>query len=160
MPQAAQEVVLGVIPGAARQSGFMGMKMESFVIVLTNLRVLFAAQTNQMMQDNIKQARQEAKQKGAGFFGQWGAQLGANAGQQYMSMPPQQIMAEHPNNFFLPANQLRRIRLKEQDDNQGGVTQYFIEFETPGGKYKFRLSYINSRAVKKQLQQFYGNIVR
>lgn len=155
-----QEVVVGIIPGAVRQSGLMGLKMEYFVIVLTNLRLLFAAQTQKMMADNVKQARDAAKQQGAGFFKQWGAQLGANSGQQYLGMQPQQILAETPGNYFLPANQLRRIHLKEVDDDDGGTTQYFIEFEAVSGKQKFRLNHMRTRELKKQLQQYYGNIVR
>lgn len=160
VPPMPQEVVVGVIPGAVRQSGLMGLKMETFVIVLTNLRLLFAVQTQAMMMDNVKQARNAAKQQGAGFFGQWGAQLGANSGQQYLGMQPQQILAENPGNYFLPANQLRRIHLKEVDDDDGGATQYFIEFEALSGKQKFRLNHMRTRELKKQLQQYYGNIVR
>ncbi len=152
--------MLAIQAGVVRRSGVMGLKMENFVIVMTGLRIIFAFQTNQMLQDNVMRARDEAKQQGKGFFGQWGAQLSANTGQHYLQMHPEQILAEHPNNFHIPANQLRRIRLHEHDDDEGGRTTYTIEFETPGGKYKYDVNYMNTRSVKKLLTEIYGNIVK
>jgi len=155
-----QETILGVIPGANRRSGFMGMKIENFVIVITNLRVIFAAQTAQMMQANVQRARLEAKEGGKGFFGQWGAQFGANSGRQYFELAPQQILTEQPTNFFLPANQMRSIKLWESQGDEDSTSTYYMEFDTPAGKHKFDFGSLNIRALKDQLRQIYGNIVR
>lgn len=159
-PAVPQEAVVGVIPGAVRRSGLLGLKGEGFVIVLTNLRIIFAAQTAQMLRENVQQARDSAKQEGKGFFGQWGAQLKANQGQPYFEMNPQHILTEQPANFFYYANQLRSIRLREEHDNENSISTYNIEFDTPGGKHKFHFNQLDMRGVKKVLQQLYGNIVR
>ena len=161
-PASAQETVIGVIPGGMRRSGFMGLKMEAFVIVLTTSRILFAAQTSEMMKANIQRARDQAKQQGKNFFGQWGAQFGANSGEEYLCKSPQFILAEQPTNFYINADQLRSIHLWESqssDENSVNST-YYIEFEIPGGKHKFSFNALNIREQKRRLQQFYGNIVR
>ena len=155
-----QEPVLAILSGVNRRTGFMGLKFEPFVIVFTAQRILFAAQTTEMMKQNVQAARDAAKADGKGFLGQWGAQLSSNSGQQYLSMTPEQILAEQPANFFLPASQLKRIQLREYDDNEGGPTTYTIQFETPSGKHKFDVSNMDTRKRKQQLQQIYGDIIR
>lgn len=161
-PAAPSETVLAVLPGAVRHSGFLGVKTESFVIVFTSLRVLFAAQTAEMMKANVMQARDAAREQGKGFFGQWGAQFGANAGREYLQRSPQDILAEQPTNFFLAVNQLRRMHLWEaqSSDDDSVRISYYIEFETGAGKHKFSINDLDLRAWKQQLQQLYGSIVR
>lgn len=157
---APQECALAVLPGAVRRSGLMGLKHEMFVIVFTDRRVVFAAQTSEMMKANIQRARDAAKVEGKGFFGQWGAQFGANSGSEYLQIPPQQILAEQPANFYLNNDQMRRIRLNEQHDDESAISTYTLEFETLGGKFKFHFNNMDIRGWKKQLQQYYGSIVR
>lgn len=161
-PAAPAETVLGVLPGAVRHSGFLGIKTEAFVIVFTSLRVLFAAQTTEMMKANVLRARDIAKEQGKGFFGQWGAQFGANSGHEYRQRSPQDILAEQPANFFLPISHLRRIHLWEaQSSDEDSVRiSYYIEFETGAEKHKFSINDLDIRAWKQQLQQTYGSIVR
>ena len=159
-PAAPQEMPLAVLPGAVRKSGFLGMKQEAFVIVFTARHVLFAAQTSEMMKTNIQRARDEAKEEGKGFFGQWGAQFGANSGREYLSLPPQTILAQQPGNFCFAINQLREMKLKEQRDDENGLSTYTLDFETAGGKYTFHFNNLDIRGWKQQLQQLYGNIVR
>jgi len=159
---AGRETVVNVIPGAQRHSGFLGLKVQVFHIVLTNMRILFAAQSGDMMKANVMRARDEAKEQGKGFFGQWGAQFGANSGREYMEKSPQFILAEQPGNFYINADQLRKIRVWEQQSSgeDDYSSSYYIEFEIPGGKHKFQFNSLNVREWKRELQQLYGNIVR
>jgi hypothetical protein len=159
-PAPTSETVHLVIPGAARHSGFLGLKVESFVIVCTSLRIIFALQTTQMMQENIKLARDQAEQQGKGFFGKWGAQFSANSGKKYWEIPPQQILAETPDNFAIERQQLRSIRMREEYSDENTASSYKLEFDTTAGKHKFRFGSLNMRELKKQFQQMYGNIVR
>jgi len=154
------EKVVGIIPGATRHSGFIGIKTESFIVVLTNMRIIFAAQTSEMMQANIRRAKDDAKQQGKGFFGQWGAQFGANSGHQYLEIPPQQILAEQPTNFYITRDQLQSVRVWESSGDEDAVSTYYMEFRTAGGKHKFTFGQLNVRDLKKQLQNIYGDIVR
>lgn len=159
-PAQPQESIVGIVPAANRRSGFMGLKVEVFVIIFTNLRVIFAHQSAEMMKANVERARAEAKDAGKGFFGQWGAQFGANSGQQYFGMPPQQILAEQPANYYFNANQLRAIKLWESQGDEDSISTFYMEFEIPGGKHKFDFAHLNIRTLKDQLRQLYGNIVR
>jgi hypothetical protein len=156
----AQETTHLVLAGAARHSGFLGFKVESFIIVFTDRRIIFALQTSQMMQENIRRARQEAEQQGKGFFGKWGAQLGANYGQQYWQLPPQQILAEQPGNFAIHCEHLRAIRMREDHGDENSTSTYTLEFDTTAGKHKFRFGSLRIRELKKQFQGLYGSIVR
>lgn len=160
VPAPSIETVVGIIPGATRHSGFIGIKTESFIVVLTNMRIIFAAQTSEMMQANIKRAKDEAKQQGKGFFGQWGAQFGANSGHRYLEIPLQQILAEQPTNFYITRDQLQSVRVWESSGDEDAVSTYYMEFRTAGGKHKFTFGQLNVRDLKKQLQNIYGNIVR
>jgi hypothetical protein len=156
---APQESVLGVLPGASRSTGLMGMKKENYVIVVTSHRLIFARQTNQMMQANIRHAREAAKQEGKGFFGQWGAQLGANMGNHYLGWPPQNILGEHPDNWFLFNNQVRSARLKSQGDEDEAVS-YQLELKTSSGKFQFTFQFLKMREAKNLLRQTLGKVVR
>lgn len=160
VPSATPETVHLILAGAERHSGFLGLKFEPFVIVFTNLRIIFALQTQQMMQENIKQARQQAEQDGKGFFGKWGAQIGANSGKQYQQIPPQQILAETPNNFAIHREHLRSIRMREGYSDENSPSTYTMEFDSVAGKQKFHFGHLNIRDLKKFFQQLYGNIVR
>ena len=156
---APQEPVLGVLPGASRSTGLMGMKKENYVIVVTSHRLIFARQTNQMMQANIRRAREAAKQQGKGFFGQWGAQLGANMGNHYLSWPPQNILGEHPDNWFLFNNQVRSARLKSEGDEDQAV-RYQLELKATSGKFQFTFLFLNEGEARNLLRQTLGNVVR
>lgn len=159
---AERETVLNVIPGAQRHSGFLGIKIETFHIVLTNTRILFAAQSGDMMKANVQRARDQAKDQGKGFFGQWGAQFKANSGHEYMDKSPQFILAEQPGNFYINVDQLRSIKVWEHQssDENSYHSDYYIEFEIPGGKHKFSFNSLNVREWKREFQRLYGNIVR
>jgi hypothetical protein len=156
---APQEPVLDVLPGATRSTGLMGMKKEIYVIVVTGHRLIFARQTNQMMQANIRRAREAAKQQGKGSFGQWGAQLGANMGNHYLGWPPQNILGEHPDNWFIFNNQVRSARLKSKGDEDEPVSHH-LELKTTSGKFQFTFQYLKMRESKNLLRQALGNVVR
>ena len=149
-----------ILPGANRHSGFLGMKVENFIIVFTNRRILFALQTQKKIQENIQKARQTAENQGKNFFGKWGAQLSANNGSQYWEFPPHRILAEEPENFAIEREHLRSIRMREQGGDEDAVSTYSMEFDTTAGKHKFRFGNLRIRELKKQFQELYGNVVR
>lgn len=159
---AERESVVNVIPGAQHHSGFLGMKIQVFTIVLTNMRILFAAQSSDMMKANVQRARDQAKNQGKGFFGQWGAQLSANTGREYLEKSPQFILAEQPGNFAINVDQLRSIRVWEtqSSDENDYSSSYYMEFEIPGGKHKFSFNLLNVGEWKRELHRLYGSVVR
>lgn len=163
IPQVAApnpETIHMILPGANRHSGFLGIKVESFMIICTNRRIVFALQTVQMMQENVRLGRQEAENQGKNFFGKWGAQLSANSGKKYWKMLPDQILAEQPANFAIECEQLHSIRMRQEYTNDDSPDSYVMEFATSAGKQKFKFGHLNTRELKKNFQELYGNIVR
>lgn len=154
------ERILGVLPSATQHSGFLGMKAEGFILVLTPKRILFAQQTKAMLKENAQQAKNSAKQEGKGFFGQMGAMIGSYSGQRYLQMGPDEIINETSGNYFIPNQQVRSIRLKEINDYESGTNTVKMSLKTDTSKLEFNFNNARKRQIKKLLQQTLGNIVR
>ncbi len=155
---AQAEVVCGVIPGAFQKKGMLGFSQQAITLVLTNYRVIFAMQTNQMLQEQVRQARAEAKEAGKGFFGQWGAQLSAST-RYYQNKPPRAILAEQPGNFFILHNQLRQVKFHVIHGGEESQDEYKLEFEAVTGKISVMFSMIDQKKAKQALTQVLGERV-
>ena len=107
--------------------------------MLTNLRILVAEQTQELMKENARQAKAAAKQSGKGFFGQWGAVVGSYGGQRYMTMQPQEILNETAGNYFIANNQIRSVRLKEKYEPEEGISE--VEMTLIAGRRKHIVRY-------------------
>jgi hypothetical protein len=113
-----------------------------------------------MHKENARRAKEQAKQQGKGFFGQWGAVLGSGSGDHYLGMHPQAILNEHSNNFFLMNNQVQSVRIKHQHDAQTEMTTYRIEFKAASGKTRLTYRQLDVGGAKQLLKQVLGNVVR
>ncbi len=127
-------------------------------MVVTSHRLIFAHQTTRMVKENIRRAKEQARQQGKGFFGQWGAMIGSGSGEHYLGMPPQAILNEHSNNFFLMNKQVQSVRIR--DDQQSEQTVYRIEFKAAGGKTRLIYQHLDKRKTKQLLQRVLGKVVR
>jgi hypothetical protein len=159
-PQAPTEPVFGVIPGARRKKGFLGMGMDQFILVVTPFRIIFATQTNKMVQDEYLHAKEAAKQQGKGFLGQWGAMLTANAGQKYLNIPLGAIMGEHPNNFFIANNQIRSVKVHSNYDEESSRSEYNIVIDAVTGKIKLSFGALDEKSARNLLRQTLGGVVK
>ena len=155
---APTEVVCGVIPGAYQRKGALGLGQQGFTLVLTNYRVIFAIQTGQMLQDQVRYARDVAKQQGKGFFGQWGAQFSASIS-YYMQQPPQAILGEQPGNFFILNNQLRSVKFHVIHNADRTNSDYRLDFDAVTGKVSVMFSMIDEKKAKQALTQVFGDRV-
>jgi hypothetical protein len=63
-----------VIP-VQQRSGFMGLTVKSFNMILTPQRLILLPITKEEMNEAVKTARERARAAGKGLFGQWGAQM-------------------------------------------------------------------------------------
>jgi hypothetical protein len=158
--QQPEVTILAALPIGTQRSGFMGVRAEGFVLVITNLGILVAQQTSQIMQENTRQAKETAKQSGKGFFGQWGAMLGSNNSQRYLQLNPQAILNETAGNYFIANNQIRSVKIKENYDPEDGRNDVKLTFDTVSGKMEFSYTQISKKELKKALQQTLGNLVR
>jgi hypothetical protein len=159
------ETVLGAIPDARIKTGLL--KSESWVLVVTDQRLLAARITDELMKSVVEQARAQAKAAGSGFFGQWGAQLKASfaLGQRYSAMTPEAILAETPGNWALLPGQVTSIKVQRASRAGGDeveIDYLKITIETPGGKgsYETNDDKPGQREVQALLARTFGPLVR
>ena len=122
--------------------------MESFHVIFTPRRLVFAAFTNEM----IKQAAKEEGKDGflAGVMG--AMTLGYNYYKHYLTMDPEVALRENSQNFAIDLSRIRKIKLeigkkkvdprrKEGIINQADVYENSkLEIETVGEKYTFSVA--------------------
>ena len=136
-------------------------RYDSFSGVLTGQRIIFAKMTGDMIKDAVKQAREEAKAEGKGFFGQWADQLKASASfaQRYYTMDASAALSETQGNFALQNSSVNEVKLKLKDNGtQANVREFEIEIKSSSGKYKFRMD--ENGDYVKMLKQVYGDRVK
>lgn len=154
------EAVVGVIAGLQRRKGLLGY--ETFNLVVTPSRLVFALMTQKMMNDAVRQAQQDAKKQGKGFLGQMAAQMGwlGIMSERYRTTPVKDALAEQPANFFLPNNQIRKIKLERREDRQRHQHSDHVIIEATSGKYEFELKGANPGDVRQLLAQVLGTVLR
>lgn len=159
VPTSSGERVLGVI--ALKRPKSLG-RYDSYSGVVTNYRMIFALMTNEMVNQSVMAARDQAKAEGKGFWGQWGNQLKTafTYGQKYYSMQPSAILAETPGNFAFDNNAIREIKLKEDRSRGEGlyVHEMKMEIHSSSGNYEYRMD--QNENYTKLLKQVYGERVK
>ena len=149
---------MGVVPSIELRKG---LGAQAYNLVLTPYRLVFARLTSGMLRDAAAQAKQAAKAQGRGFFGQWGAAIGANATicERYHRTPVEVILREHSDNFCLPIQQVRRVEVSEGevDDDQNTPDQMVIHGPR---KMRFNLKGSSAEETRRMLGQVLGGLVR
>jgi hypothetical protein len=153
------EPVLAVIPGAQRRKGLFGF--QSYSIVVTSQRLVFADMSQKMMNEAVKEMNRRAKAAGKGVFGVIAAQMGwMNVlVEKYTAMGADAALAENKENFFIPNNTIQKVRIEEQDDEDGpSITK--LKIEALSGKYEYRLTAGDANGARKVLRNAIGAAVR
>ena len=152
-PAASGEQILGIVP-VGKRKGMLGMRQDSYTMIVTPSRLVFAHVSPQLQKAAVQQAREQAKQQGKGFFGQWGAQLAWMdvLRDQYRRMSMDAVLSQYPGSFVIPRHQIQRVRFKDHYDQDSGNTTREIILRTAGGKLRFKLLAGNMREVKKLLR--------
>jgi hypothetical protein len=145
-PPAYGENRIGIMPGISRKKGFMGM--EVYNAIVTDQRIIFATQTNQMVRD-------EAKKDRGGFFANMAGAVtaGYNIWKRYETMTPEQALRENPQNFAIAMNQIRRVKFDAGrilykkgvvtvglNVNRDEDEPAHLEIETSAEKFKFDIT--------------------
>jgi hypothetical protein len=161
MPAASRTI--GILP-QVRKMKMMGL-YDTYTIVFTDGQAIFALLSSNVLKDMAMQAQAQGKAEGKGFLGRMGDQVSSsgNVGMRYSAMTPEQIIAESPGNFAIDYNSVGSVKLKKGfeggDENSIGMEYTEVEFETGGGKYKYRLAQkINDAA--QLLSQFYPGKIK
>jgi len=162
----ATEPIRDVVLGLRHQKGILGMALDTYSLVLTPSRLIFAYLDKQTMNAFIQRARTEAKAHGKGFLGQWGAQLGwmALLDRDLRAAVPDQILAHSPKSFYLPVASISRIRVRRKTDAEGDMTTHItLVVDSSAGKHRFQIpttTRITVRDLKRRLSQVLDNRVR
>ena len=158
----AAEPILDVITALQRRKGMLGMRSETFNLILTPARLLFVPVTSQEMREAIRQAQTEAKAQGRGLLGQMAAQMAWTdvIADRYRSMPVDAVLAQYPGSFYILGNQVSRVRFRETDSDDDATTNVTMTVESTGGKHRFDVSRVPGGNVQRRLRQALPHAVR
>jgi hypothetical protein len=157
---APTEPVLGVIAGLQRHKGLLGY--QTWNLVVTPARLVFALMTQQMMNDAVRQAQEQAKREGKGLLARMAAQMGwlQLMVDRYAAMPVDETLAEQTENFFFLPNQIKKVKVEHRvDRGQRTETTDHLIFETTSGKYEFELRGGRPAEARQILEGVLGNKV-
>ena len=150
-----EEPVAGVITGLQRRKGLLGY--QSWTLVLTPQRLIFALLTQQMINDAVRQAQENAKREGKGLLARVAAQMGYLnlVAERYAAMPVDETVAEQSENFFFPLSEVKKVKVERREGAQEQLSSHLV-FETTSGKYEFELKAGAPGDAKQVLQGVLG----
>jgi len=156
------EHVVGVVPTLKKGKSFG--RWDTYTMVVTDTRSIFALMTSAMIQQIGREAQQRAKEEGKGFFARWGEQLKAHIGfsQRYLGMSPEEALNENKNNFLLNNDDIRTIKVRRKTKSRGGddadyiVTEFTVEAR--GKKFQYEMESWNGE-VHEMLKSVFGSRV-
>lgn len=156
------EKVIATISRVTRKKGFLGLKQESYVVVVTAQHLLFAKMNKALLAkqaEELKQLRKQNKTEGKGFFVSLGDSIAAGLlwYNRYLDMAPEEILAESKENFFLLRSDILPIKAHQflgmnHADPDTPLPSFTIK--TREKKYKFLLTRGYDPAQLKMLQEW------
>jgi len=138
---------IAIIPNL-KQRKFLGFWTKSFTIVVFENKTVFAELTSDILKENVAKARENAK----GFFGKWGAQMGATLdyAKRYSAMSFEDIKNETTGNLFFDNSSISKIKTYKDDRSQeSGRIFYYVDIIVDGEKYKFSTEHDPTAELKK-----------
>lgn len=155
-----EERIVGLIPRARKPKSFG--RWDTYTVIVTNKRCIFALLTSQMLQSAAKEAQERGKAEGKGFFARWGAQIAGhmNYHERYREMSPAAVLAENGANFALDHSAVRVIKVKRSgslDDDTRSETE--LKFEGPATNLSIKLDG-HDRRVVDLLRDVFGDRVK
>ena len=119
----------------------MGMSYDTYNLIVTNRRMIFAQLTSAMLNAAIVEAQAKAKAEGKGFFGIVGDQMAAQFqyARRYESMAPDVVLAETPGNTALENAAISAIDLRVLSDDDTSYSQFVMTIKSSAGKAEYRI---------------------
>jgi hypothetical protein len=140
------ETVKIIIPNLMLQKSWG--RSDTFNLIVTDQRSIFAKLTSQIMNDTIKMRREKAAAEGKGFFGKWAAQMsGFNTyTDRYQKITPDEAFLENKENFQIQNSLIKNV--KSSSDGDDDHEMFNIEITTATQKLKFKTDYDPDKALK------------
>ncbi|HSW58542.1 MAG TPA: zinc ribbon domain-containing protein [Dehalococcoidales bacterium] len=128
-------------------------RSETFNLIVTDQRSIFARLTSQIMNETVKMRREKAAAEGKGFFGKWAAQMkGFNTyTDRYQTMNPDEVLSEDKENFQIQNSLIKKVKSSSDTLDERGM--YTIEFTTTTQKLRFKTQYNPDQALKAAYNQ-------
>jgi len=120
----------------------MGMSYDTFNLIVTNRRMIFAQLTQAMVNAAIAEAQAKAKAEGKGFFGIMGDQMAAQFqyARKYEFMAPDAVLAETPGNTAIENGAISAIDLRLLSDNDNAsYGEFNMTIKSSAGKAEYRI---------------------
>ena len=164
-PAANPNRVVSALPFAhkATQAGLF----DVHTLVFTPYQTLVAKRNKDVEKALSRQSKEQSKAEGKGWLGRVGDQMRASgkAHLRYLSMTPEQILAETPGNYAIDHAAVAAVRIRQREEiNTQDVpnTPYAeVEFITATGSYMFGFYNQSPKEVAEILNNFYaGRITR
>jgi len=118
-------------------------RWDAYILLATNQNLIIVQLTKDMVNKSIKQAQEQAKAEGKGFFGQWAAQLGTgfDYASQYHGWTKDQLLAEIPSALVIPHSSVTQVELRSEQRNSYGKDYpesiYRLKIHVAGGVHEF-----------------------
>jgi len=157
------ERIASVIPLVRKPKSFG--RSDTYTLVLTDSRMVFAELTGDMMKQAAMEAQQKGKEEGKGFFARWGDQFKATMtfSERYWQMSPDEALAENPRNYAVQNSSVKKIKVSTKDESRGsddaGRSYTELKIEAGAGKFEFRVDG-QARPIKEALKGVFGDIVK
>jgi len=149
-----KENILGVIRDL--RTGFLGR--NSYNLVLTDRRLIFAKYSSELMKQEREKAVEGAQDKG--FFGKWKASVssGFNFHKRYYSMEPREILQENEDNYEIRPEEITSIKLRGRGFDSGADKREpnKMKIKWSGGKEKFNFDQESVKQVKEIMRPVLG----
>ena len=118
-------------------------RSDTFFLTASSQRLIISPLTKEMLNQNIKEAQEQAKAEGKDFFGQWKAQLGTsfNYADRYLGAPSASVVNENPGSIVLQNASINQIELKSRNEyrNDSNTSIYTLYIRSSQGTYEYRL---------------------
>jgi len=157
------ESIATVIPLVRKPKSFG--RSDTYTLVVTNERMVFAELTNDMMKEAVAEAQRKGKEEGKGFFARWGDQFKAtmNYSERYWKMSPDEALGENPKNFAIQNASVKKIKVSSKEISSGsddsGRSYTEMKIESSAGKYDFRADG-QAKSIKEALKGVFGDTVK
>lgn len=155
----SQERPLSAIPLARLRRGLLGLGSFNCTLVITTERILVAAFTAEMQQQQARKAAEQAQ--GMGWrertLAVWQTH-GGDAG-RYLQLSPQAILAESSGNFAIPRAAVRSLRLvdpslgRSTDDLRATTTHCELHINAADQNYLFEVPAALQKTLSQSLVQ-------
>lgn len=133
-----KEHVLALIPDVTLRAGFMAVKSRSYILVLTDVRIIFVREQTSALRKLSAKLSAAAKSAGKGRKAQFEASMAAYdaLADQYAELAPAAILAKDSDNFAVDRATVKKVKTRS---NVGDKMEDRVTIKTTDKSYKMVL---------------------